>query len=63
MGENRSKNLTVKEAKDFLYEGQEGKHFSPADLFISPPDRAILSDKDSGDEDFGGMIDNNYKVV
>ena len=45
--------FTVKETLDIIY-GEE----NVSDIYIGPPDSAILTDEDSGDEEEGGAPDN-----
>lgn len=51
--------LSVREALDILLEPENEEGPVVADtVFIAPPDPAIQSDEDSGDEDMGGTTDN-----
>lgn len=53
--------LTVQEALDIAF-GEEDQSSDPVDtIFIAPPDPAILTDEDSGDEDGVGDYDNLSK--
>lgn len=51
--------LTVQEALDLLFGQQEEDEADVADtVYIAPPEPAVQSDEDSGDEDVGGTTDN-----
>jgi hypothetical protein len=54
----RKRDILINDALDALYEERDDANITNYDLFISPPDPAVLTDEDSGDEDFGGTIDN-----
>lgn len=53
-------NCTVNEVLDVLCEDEDsdGDLLVPESIFIAPPDPAILTDEDSGDEDSGGRAEN-----
>lgn len=50
--------LTVREALDLLLEHGDEEVPVADTVFIAPPDPAVQSDEDSGDEDTGGTADN-----
>lgn len=50
--------LTCQEAIELLLGGDGDEMPSSVDLYIAPPDPAILTDEDSAEEDEGGLIDN-----
>lgn len=58
MADSLAPGLSVREALDILF-AQEDESGPAADTaFIAPPDSAVQSDEDSGDEDGGGLADN-----
>lgn len=56
------KGFTVQEALDIAFGDDDDVIEDPVEeIFIAPPDPAILTDEDSGDEDEGGDFDNLSK--